>query len=118
LLEAMRDAGMRLYALTNWSAEKFELTYPRFEWLSWFEGIVVSGRERVVKPDPRIYRTLLDRYDVDPRAAVYIDDVPHNVTAAAALGLTALHFAGPDQLHADLTELGVLHNGAVREADG
>lgn len=107
ILASLRDAGVRLYALTNFSADKFTLTYHRFEWFSWFDGIVVSGRERVVKPDPRLYRILLDRYDVDPAAAVYIDDVAANVVAAAGLGLTALHFTGPERLAADLAALGL-----------
>jgi 2-haloacid dehalogenase len=111
VLRRLRDSGTRLLALTNWSGEKFELTYPRFEWLSWFEGIVVSGRELLVKPDPRIFRILLDRYDVDPDDAVYIDDVPRNVEVAADLGLTALHFTGHERLTVDLAALGLPVNG-------
>jgi 2-haloacid dehalogenase len=116
VLRSLREGGIRLLALTNWSAEKFELTYPRFTWMSWFEGIVVSGRERVVKPDPRIFRTLLDRYDVDPADAVYVDDVPRNVEAAAAFGLTSLHFAGPERLAADLQALGLFEDGVAHRS--
>ena len=118
VLRRLRDQGARLLALTNWSAEKFELTFPRFEWLSWFEGIVVSGRERLVKPDPKLFRILLDRYDVDPADAVYIDDVRRNVVAAADLGLTALHFTGAERLSVDLGHLGVLGNGHRDEGYG
>ncbi len=107
VLRSLRDAGVRLYALTNWSAEKFDLTYPRFEWLSWFAGIVVSGKERVAKPDPRIFRILLERYDVEPHDALYIDDAPHNVAAAEALGLRAIQFAAPEPLRRDLAEFGL-----------
>jgi 2-haloacid dehalogenase len=116
VLRSLRDGGVRLYALTNWSAEKFDLTYPQFDWLSWFGGIVVSGKERVVKPDPRIFRILLDRYDIDPADAVYIDDAKHNVQAAAELGVRALHFTSPEHLRDDLAALGlpVEPVGAVR----
>lgn len=107
ILRSLRDGGTRLYALTNWSAEKFELTYPRFEWLSWFEGIVVSGREGLLKPDPRIFRLLIDRYGLDPAHTVYIDDVERNVAVAAELGMIAVHFVDPHQLSADLTRLGL-----------
>lgn len=107
VLRELRDLGIRLYAITNWSAEKFELTFPRFGWLAWFEGIVVSGRERVVKPDPRIYRLLVDRHGVDPGAAVYVDDVQVNVEAAQALGMTALLFTTPERLRADLADVGI-----------
>ena len=111
VLRSLRDRGVRLYALTNWSSEKFDLTYPRFEWLSWFAGIVVSGKEGVVKPDPRIFRILLERYDIDPVAAVYIDDAQHNVDAAAEIGLHALNFFSPEHLCDDLAQLGLPIDG-------
>jgi 2-haloacid dehalogenase len=107
VLRSLRNGGVRLYALTNWSSEKFDLTYPRFEWLSWFAGIVVSGKEGVVKPDPRIFRILLERYDIDPVDAVYIDDAQHNVEAAAELGLHGLQFRSPEYLREDLAAHGL-----------
>ena len=109
VLRSLRADGVRLYALTNWSAEKFDLTYPRYEWLSWFRDIVVSGRERFIKPDPQIFRVLLDRNGIDPSSAVYIDDNPPNVAAATRLGMTSLHFTGPAQLRADLAALRLLN---------
>ncbi len=111
VLGDLRGRGVMLYAVTNWSAEKFDLTYPRFEWLSWFDGIVVSGREQVVKPDPRIYRILLERYGLDPAATVYVDDVETNVEAARALGMVGVLFTSPEQLRADLERVGVLASG-------
>jgi 2-haloacid dehalogenase len=108
ILRELRDREVPLYAMTNWSAEKFDLTFPRFDWLSWFAGIVVSGRERVVKPDPRIYRTLLERYRLDPRTTVYVDDGLTNVETGRHLGMIGLHFTDPDCLRADLVEHGLL----------
>ncbi|SDU74955.1 HAD family hydrolase [Jiangella alkaliphila] len=109
LLRELRDGGeVGLYALTNWSAEKFPLAVERFEWLSWFEGIVVSGTERLVKPDHRIFRLLLDRYALDASSTVYIDDSARNVDAAAELGMTSLHFTGPDRLRDELSQLGLV----------
>jgi 2-haloacid dehalogenase len=110
VLDELRRRGVGLYAITNWSAEKFDLTFPRFDWLAWFDGIVVSGYERIVKPDPRIFQLLVDRHGVDPRAAVYVDDVPANVEAARAIGMTGLVFTTPEQLRADLGELGLVHD--------
>ncbi len=107
LLRQLRDAGIGLYALTNWSAEKFPHAQDRFEWLAWFEGIVVSGSEQIIKPDPRIFHVLLQRYGLDASAAVYVDDNPANVEAARALGFTSLHFTGPDRLAAELSGLGL-----------
>ena len=106
ILSQLRAAGVPLYALTNWSAEKFPLARERFGWLSWFEGIVVSGEEQVVKPDPRIYRILLERHGLDPAATVFIDDSRANVHAAADVGITALHFTSPRRLRDDLAGLG------------
>jgi 2-haloacid dehalogenase len=116
VLRQLRESGVGLYAITNWSAEKFDLTFPRFEWLSWFDGVVVSGHERIVKPDRRIYQVLVDRYGVNPTAAVYIDDIESNVEAARELGMTGLVFTAPERLRADLGELGLLPDERGRRA--
>jgi 2-haloacid dehalogenase len=108
VLAELRTAGVPLFALTNFSTEKFAQTLARFDFLGWFGGIVVSGAERLVKPDPRIYRVLLDRYGVPAASAVYVDDLPANVAAARALGMTGLHFTGAARLRADLVALGLL----------
>jgi len=105
ILAELRASAVALFALTNWSAEKFDLTFPRFEWMSWFDGIVVSGRERIVKPDRRLYEVLLDRYRLEPARTVYVDDVMANVAAARELGMISLHFTGPGRLRADLRHL-------------
>jgi 2-haloacid dehalogenase len=107
VLAELRDAGVPVYALTNFSTEKFALARARFGFLDWFEGIVVSGEEGLVKPDPRIYRLLLDRYRLAAETTVYLDDAPVNVAAARALGLTGLRFTDPDRLRADLADLGL-----------
>jgi 2-haloacid dehalogenase len=95
-------------ALTNWSAEMFPYAETTFDFLALFEGIVVSGREGVAKPDPAVFDLLLSRYDLDPGNTVFVDDSPANVAAAAAVGLTALVFTGADRLRADLSRLGLL----------
>lgn len=108
ILAELRDAGVTLYALTNWSAEKFPIARERFEWLAWFDGIVVSGEERLIKPDAQIYRVLFDRYGVEPSSAVYIDDNEANVRAAEDLGMTGLHFTDAATLRTELVDAGVL----------
>jgi 2-haloacid dehalogenase len=112
VLRELRDAGVPLYALTNFSTDKFALTRARFGFLDWFDGVVVSGAERLVKPDPRIYRLLLDRYDLPAESTVYVDDLPANVAAARALGMTGLHFTGAGRLRADLAALDLLKDGS------
>jgi 2-haloacid dehalogenase len=107
LLKELKQHGLRLYALTNWSHETFPFARSRFAFLDWFDGIVVSGEERLVKPDPAIFLRLLTRYDIPPSRAVYIDDSPRNVSAAAGVGLHALEFVGAHQLRQDLIALGL-----------
>ena len=110
ILAELRDTGVPRYALTNWSAETFPPAQRRFDFLSWFDGIVVSGDEGVIKPDPRIFRILLERYRIAPDEAVFIDDNPGNAAAAAALGIHGIHFRSPDLLRRDLEALGLLRS--------
>ncbi|WP_130618381.1 HAD family hydrolase [Dyella amyloliquefaciens] len=114
LLAELKARGVRLLALTNWSHETFPIARQRYPFLQWFEGIVVSGEERLIKPDPRIYQCLLDRYAVDPARALYIDDSRRNVDAAEALGMQGWWFSEPDGLRIRLTELGLLAADGVR----
>ena len=95
ILTALRTRGVPLYALSNWSAETYPVAERRFDFLSWFDGVLISGREGIKKPDPRIFTLLLDRFGLQPDAAVYIDDSPRNVAAAEACGIRAVHFDGP-----------------------
>jgi 2-haloacid dehalogenase len=111
VLDALRGRGVRLYALTNWSQETFPLALERYPFLHDFEGIVVSGRERLVKPDPAIFRLLLSRFGIEAERAVYIDDAPRNVVAAGELGMRALQFRDPATLRGDLVALGLLDAG-------
>jgi 2-haloacid dehalogenase len=108
VLARLRARGVPLYALSNWSAETFGLSRSRFPFLDWFRGVVVSGEERVLKPDPRIFALLLERYGIDPRRAVFIDDSPANTAAAEAIGMHAIRFVSPAQLTQELQALGLL----------
>jgi 2-haloacid dehalogenase len=95
----------RLLALTNWSHETFPIAQKKFPWLEWFEGIVVSGEEKLRKPDPEIYQRLLHRYKVVPTQAVFIDDNIENVKAAESLGFYAIHFKSAEALVHELEHL-------------
>ena len=108
VLAELRAAGVPLYALTNWSAETFAITRGRFEWLDWFDGLLVSGEERMTKPDPAFFRLLLDRFGLDPGSTVFVDDSEANVAAARELGIDAVRFTGPDQLRRELSARRIL----------
>lgn len=94
-----------IYALTNWSGETFPVALQKFPFLSWFEGIVVSGDEKLKKPDPAIYKLLLERYQLKAADCVFIDDRADNVEAAVALGFEGIHFSNHKQLQKELLKL-------------
>ncbi len=103
----LRAAGYRTLALTNFSMETFPRAVRLNPFLDEFEGIVVSGAEGVLKPDPAIYRLLCSRHAVAPGRSVFIDDSLRNAEGARRIGMHALHFRSIDQLIDDLDALGV-----------
>ena len=108
LLRELRDREEhRLLALTNWSGETFPVALSKYDFLHWFEGIVVSGDEKTRKPFSDIYKILLDRYKVDAPKAVFIDDSLKNVEGAETVGINGIHFQGTAQLKESLRELGI-----------
>jgi 2-haloacid dehalogenase len=118
VLDELRlDPGLRLFALSNWSAETFSIARPRFPFLDWFDGIVISGEEGIVKPDPRIFTVVAERFGLEPSTTVFVDDQPRNVDAAAALGFRAIRFVDADDLRARLAGLGLLSRPEVPVGD-
>lgn len=109
IVEDLHANGVPLYALTNWSADTWPHGAARLPFLDrLFDGIVVSGREGVAKPDRRIFEILIDRYDLSPGSTVFIDDLAANTGAAAALGFTTHTFSSARVLRAWLEGLGLL----------
>jgi 2-haloacid dehalogenase len=107
ILRELRGAGLRTYALSNWSAETFTITKPLYPFLADMDGILISGEVGVGKPDPAIFREFLTRFGLAAGATVFIDDHQPNLAAAAALGLRAIRFTDPDRLRADLRNVGL-----------
>ena len=105
--ELKSSGSYQLLALTNWSHQTFPIALERFDFLHWFDGKVVSGEEKTRKPFLDIYEMVINRYNVDPASAVYIDDNARNLVPARDLGMAAIHFKNPAQLKVDLKELGV-----------
>jgi 2-haloacid dehalogenase len=108
IVAELRAAGVPVYALTNFSAEKWPLAVARWEPLQWFDGAVVSGTERVVKPGADIFRLLLDRFGLEPGRTFFTDDTAVNVEGARAVGIVAELFTDSASLRAQLADLGVL----------
>ena len=102
LKKLIDEPRFRLVALTNWSAETFPVALKHFDFLHWFEGIVVSGTEKTRKPFPEIYQITLDRFNIAPSEALFIDDNLRNIRGAEALGINGIHFLTPEKLIKDL----------------
>lgn len=107
VLTDLQDAGIPTYALTNFSAEKWEVATEAFAVLNGFDGAVVSGTERAVKPEERIYRILVERYELDPARTFYTDDVQDNVDGARAVGIDAELYVGAGPLREQLRSRGL-----------
>ncbi len=107
LKKAVAHPDYRVLALTNWSAETFPIAQERYDFLHWFDGIVVSGTEKCIKPDPKIYNILFDRYNLIPEESLFIDDNKNNVEASEKLGMSAILCISPSQVKADLEKCGI-----------
>ena len=110
ILEELDQRGVALFAMTNWSAETFPFARESFPVLRRFRGILVSGEERLIKPDPAYFALLAQRFSVEPERTVFVDDSPRNVEVSRRLGYVGLHFSSPGKLRADLVSLGVLRS--------
>jgi len=97
-----------LFALTNWSAETFPVAMERFEFLQWFEGILVSGEEKLKKPDPLFYKRLEEKYALNSSKIVFIDDNLRNIAAAERLGWDVIRFQNPALLETEFFNRGLL----------
>jgi 2-haloacid dehalogenase len=111
LLRELRQEGLRLFSLSNWSAQTFAATRGRVPELGLFDDILVSGEAGHVKPDPELFALAIRRFGVVPGHTFFVDDVPANVDGARRQGLTAIQFADARGLRRDLARLGVLRSG-------
>jgi len=108
ILKTIRKNHDRVYALTNWSAETFPVAQRRFDFLSWFDGILVSGEENLKKPDPKIYNLILERYNLDASQCLFIDDNLRNVKAAIKEGISSIHYEDAAKLKQQLEHHGII----------
>jgi HAD superfamily hydrolase (TIGR01509 family) len=106
ILEMLSRQTTPVYAITNWNQHKFQQARGMFGFLDCFHGIIVSGDEGLLKPDPAIFHLLFDRYSLRAGDCVFIDDSLKNVKGAEAVGMHALLFETPEKLASDLRNLG------------
>ena len=108
VLRKLKNTDYQLFGLTNWSAETFPYALENYDFFQIFDGkIVVSGTEKLIKPDPAIWHILLERYHIQAGESVFIDDNPKNIEMAQSLGFATIHVTPDTNLEQELTVLGV-----------
>ena len=105
LKQLIDNPNYKVVALTNWSAETFPIALERFDFLHWFEGIVVSGTEKMRKPFNEIYELTLNRFNIEASKSLFIDDNARNIEAAKKMGINTIRFNNPTQLKSELRSL-------------
>lgn len=108
ILYELKSLGYSLYGLTNWSGEMFPRVKENYSFFNELDGIVVSGDEKLLKPDPAIFRVLINRYGIHPEESLFIDDNPVNAEAGRKLGFNVIRFESAEQLRKELKEKGCL----------
>ena len=108
VLSELKEKGVLLYILSNWSAETYPIAEERFDFLSWFDGKIISGEAGIVKPDLEIYKLLIKKYELNPQKTVFIDDKEENIKSAELLGFNGIHFQNCSKLRKDLQMLKLL----------
>lgn len=108
VMTKLLEQGIKVYGLTNFSAEKWPEFCRNYDFTDHFEGVVVSGEEKLVKPDPRIFQIAISRFKLDPELTVYVDDRLENVLAAEQLDMIGHHFTDSASLKRSLIEKDVL----------
>lgn len=110
LAKKLKQAGYKIYLLTNSSAEKFEIAKQKYSFLQMFDDMIISGEHKLLKPDPAIYHFTLNRINHKANECVFIDDSLPNIESAKAIGFYTIHFQSPTQLKVELKKLSILTN--------
>ena len=108
VLRKLEHSNYELFGLTNWSAETFPFALQNYDFFKIFKGkIVVSGVEKLIKPDPKIWEVLLERYHLKTEESVFIDDNMKNIEVAKSLGFICIPIKKDTNLEKELKDLGV-----------
>ena len=98
LLEELKKKSYFCYVLSNWSAETFLDTKEKFSFLNFFDGLIISGEEKLIKPDPKIFHLACKRFNLIPEYTVFIDDRIENIEAASRLNFQTIHLTNPAEI--------------------
>lgn len=110
-VQELKSQGIRVFALSNWSKHIYDQREDKLDFLELMDGYILSWQEHVIKPDPEVFQLLMERYQIAPEQAVFIDDTLVNIEAAGKLGIHGIHFQSLEQAKEELRKLG------VRQAD-
>jgi 2-haloacid dehalogenase len=105
----------RLFGLTNWSAETFPIAFEKFPFFKNFEGIVISGAEKMIKPDQALFTLLLDRYNLKAEDSLFVDDSLANIITAKEMGFHIIHIRNGITLHDQLFEMNLISNYVLKD---
>ena len=98
LLEELKKQGYLCYVLSNWSAETFFDTKKQFSFLNIFDGLIISGAEKLIKPDPKIFHLACKRFNLIPENTIFIDDRIENIDSAFKLNFQTIHLTNPNEI--------------------
>ncbi len=106
-IKELKDRGCGVYYLSNFSYKAYVDCRDALDFIPYMDGGILSFQDRVIKPDEKIYRLLLSRYQLQARECVFLDDTPANVDAAEKLGFAGIVFDTREQAQEELRALGV-----------
>jgi len=107
IVRELRAAGFPLYVLSNWASETWARVKDSFDFLEYFDDVIISGHVGMAKPDAAIFELARERFGIFPQSTLFIDDRPENVEMARLIGFQAGVFVSPDCLRRDLAALKV-----------
>ncbi|MEY2817136.1 MAG: hypothetical protein RL275_599 [Chloroflexota bacterium] len=107
IVRSLKQADWKLYLLSNFSTEKYELIKHDHEFLDLFDDQIISGEHKTVKPDRAIFDITLKRINRDPWECLFIDDSLANIETANNMGFQTIHFQSPPLLRESLKKLSI-----------
>jgi len=104
ILIKLKQNNYECFVLSNWSSETFIDIPKEFKFMNNFDGLLISGEDKLVKPDPKIYLLAMDRFNLDPQNTVFIDDKLVNINAAKKLGFKTIHLTNPNIIESEINK--------------
>jgi len=102
ILSYLKNNNYECFVLSNWSAETFLGMTEDYSFLKKFDGLLISGEDKLIKPDPAIYQLAVKRFELDPHKTVFIDDKLENIESAKKLNFNTIHLIDPTTIETDI----------------